>query len=112
MSAPHQAGMNVSERGLMFWLPPGGFGNEIAASAWAELADLPEDELAGVLFALTDARIAAYVAVPRPVRKAATRGPRRYRLWVDSLRYRRAEDVLMDVLAALHHTRPPTPRRC
>jgi hypothetical protein len=79
----------------MFWLPPGGFDNGLTASAWAEIADLTEDKLADVLFALAEADIAGYVAVPHP---AAVQQPVSYRLWVDSLRYRRAEDLLMELL--------------
>lgn len=101
--------MDFGDRGPMFWLPPHGFGNGIDASAWAELADLPEGEVAAVLFEMADARIAAYVAIPHPTRRVGSPPPVRYRLWVDSLCYWRAEDLLMQVLAALHHTRPPTP---
>lgn len=36
----------------MFWLPPGGFGNGVPATSWAEIADMGEDQLAEVLFAL------------------------------------------------------------
>lgn len=90
----------------MFWLPPGGFGNGIGAQAWAELADLPEDEVASVLFTLAEAGIGGYVAVPRSLRG---RFPVMYRLWVDSLHYRHAEDILMELLATLHGRRPPRP---
>ena len=108
MSAPHDGGMEFAGRGPRFWLPPNGFGNGIGASAWAELADLPEGELEAVMFEMTDARIAAYVAIPRAApHPADPHAPVMYRLWVDSLRYRHAEDLLMEVLAKLHHTRPP-----
>lgn len=109
VSAPHGSGMDFTGRGPMFWLPPGGFDNGIDASAWAELADLPEGEVAEVLFGLQEAGIAAYVAIGQQARRGAGSGPVRYRLWVDTLRYRRAEDLLMDILATLHHTRPPRP---
>jgi hypothetical protein len=86
-------------RGRMFWLPPHGFGNGISAGAWAELAYLTEDEVPAVLFALTDDGIAGYVAVLNPqLHVRADDVSTTYRLWVDSLRYRHAEDVLMEVL--------------
>lgn len=95
----------------MFWLPPNGFGNGVAATNWAELADLPERELAGVLFALAEAGIGGYVAVPHisAAKRFQRTDPETYRLWVDSLRYRHAEDILMRVLAELHGKHPPTP---
>ena len=99
MSAPHDTpDPSVDRRGRAFWLPPGGFGNGIDASAWAEIADLTEDELPKVLFALTESRIAGYVAIvhAKPVEAGNTHIV--YRLWVDSLRYLQAEDVLMKVL--------------
>jgi hypothetical protein len=93
----------------MFWLPLGGFGNAVPARAWAEVADLSTDEVADVLMALADAGIAGYIAVPHRPRDAARRYSVdvRYRLWVDSLRYLSAENVLMEVLARLHGRRPP-----
>ncbi|OAP22958.1 MULTISPECIES: hypothetical protein [Amycolatopsis] len=92
MSSPHTPDPGYDRRGPMFWLPPHGFGNGIRARAWAEIADLTAQELDQVFTALTDANIAAYAAT---VHGRA----RRYRLWVDSLRYLHAEDVLMEVLA-------------
>ncbi|WP_020502531.1 hypothetical protein [Sciscionella marina] len=94
-------------RGAMFWLPDTGFGNGVPASHWAELADLPEGELAPVLFALFEADIGAYAARRHPpLRLPDAHSP--YRLWVDSLYYRSAEEVLMTELARLHGVRPPT----
>jgi hypothetical protein len=99
MSASHDIpDPSNDQRGRAFWLPPGGFGNGIGASAWAEIADLTEEELPKVLFALVESRIAGYVAIVQP--KAVEAGNMQivYRLWVDSLRYLQAEDVLMEVL--------------
>lgn len=93
----------------MFWLPPGGFGNGIPATAWAELADLTEDEVAPVMMELAGAAIAGYVGVPHHPRDASRRytGNARYRLWVDSMHYHSAESLLMELLAVLHDRRPP-----
>ncbi|MBN9743315.1 hypothetical protein DMP23_19765 [Amycolatopsis sp. A1MSW2902] len=93
MSAPHHPDPDYSERGIMFWLPPHGVGNGIDAQAWAEIADLTAEELDQVFAALADAGIAGYAATVHG-------RPDRYRLWVDSLRYLHAEDVLMTVLRA------------
>ncbi|GAA4618696.1 hypothetical protein [Saccharopolyspora hordei] len=98
MSSPHhEPDGGFGERGPMFWLPPGGFSNGLEATNWAELADLGEGQLADVLFTLADAGIAGYVAHPTGGRTT------KYRLWVDTLQYRRAEDVLMDVFRAHDH---------
>lgn len=99
MSAPHHdPGDGFAGRGPMFWLPPGGFGNGVPATNWAEIADIGEDQLAGVLFALAEAGIGGYVAIP-----AGRRGSSRRRLWVDALQYRRAEDLLMPLFRDHDH---------
>jgi hypothetical protein len=105
VGSSHDERPDVS-RSRMYWLPPNSFGNGIDAEAWAELADLSETEVAGVMFAFAEARIGANVALPRAtVRHEHSR----YRLWVDTRQYRRAEDLLMEVLAELRHRRPPNP---
>jgi hypothetical protein len=81
----------------MFWLPPAGVDNGIWASAWAELADLDAADIAPLLQLLAEADVAGYVATPGGNRRS--RGEHVvHRLWVDSLRYHRAEDVLMAYL--------------
>ncbi len=82
---------------IMFWLPPGGVDNGIWASTWAELADVRPDDVESVLNVLADADIGGYVATPtgRPWR---SRWSGNRRLWVDSLQYYRAEDLLMAYL--------------
>jgi hypothetical protein len=75
----------------------GGRRQRVSASAWAELADLDAAEVAPVLRLLADADVGGYVGKPgggikRPDRRAI------HRLWVDSLQYHRAEDVLMAFL--------------
>ncbi|MBF6066131.1 hypothetical protein IU500_34760 [Nocardia terpenica] len=82
----------------MFWLPPHGFGNSLPARAWAILADLTEKQLETVLFALADARIAGYVATVHTTPLQHGDNTTAWRLWVDSLKYRHAEDILMDIL--------------
>lgn len=98
MSSPCRGMGNPAWYNVMFWLPPGGIGNEIFAEYWAELADLDASDVGPVLDRLADAGIGGYVATPggtlsRNLRRHPTR-----RLWVDSLQYHRAEDVLMTYL--------------
>lgn len=65
-----------------------------ASRGWAELADLDATEVAPVLRLLADADVGGTPGggIKRPDRRAI------HRLWVDSLQYHRAEDVLMAFL--------------
>lgn len=103
MSSPLNPLPNSTQRGIMFWLPPGGTDNRVWAQAWAELADIDEADVEPVLAALADANVAGYVATPGGIR-SRRRQQVIHRLWVDSLRYHRAEDVLM---AYLHNRSHP-----
>jgi hypothetical protein len=93
------------DRGPMFWLPPGGFGNGLTATAWAQIADLSDDNLPEVLFSLTESGIPAHVAALRRRPGSKADGLRRttYRLWVASSSYGRAQDVLMPLYRAFEH---------
>ena len=104
MSSPHQPLPNPSNLGRAFWLPPGGTDNGIDATAWAELVDLEAREVVPVLGLLASAGIAAYVAIPAG-HFAHPRKPICHRLWVDSLQYHHAEDLLMELLRENRH--PP-----
>ena len=81
----------------MFWLPPGGTDNGVWASSWAELADLDADDIDAVLGLLARADVGGYVATPGG-RAHRPGQPIVHRLWVDSLRYHKAEDLLMAYL--------------
>jgi hypothetical protein len=83
---------------VMFWLPPGGIGNGVRASAWAELADLDADDVDTILGVLAAADVGGYVATPGG-RARRRKEPVVHRLWVDSLQYHKAEDVLMAYFA-------------
>lgn len=98
MSSPISRIPNLASRDVMFWLPPGGIDNGVWASAWAELADLAPSDIAPVLYLLAQADVGGYIATPG----GAARPDRRviHRLWVDSLQYHRAEDVLISYLNA------------
>lgn len=97
MSSASRPPAEPSRLGIMFWLPPGGIDNGVWASAWAELADLEAADVPPVLQLLADADVGGYVGTPgggikRPGRRVI------HRLWVDSMQYHRAEDVLMSFL--------------
>lgn len=100
MNAPRETpDHSIGRRGVAFWLPPHGFDNGLPAAAWAEIADLSEHELPTVLLALSEARIAVYAAIVHPRLADVIRDDRSaYRIWVDTMRFRQAEDVLMEVL--------------
>jgi hypothetical protein len=93
----------------MFWLPPGGCGNGLDAPAWAEIADLLDEEVVLVIPELTAAHIPAYLAPPHQRSGSADPTVLRRRLWVDSTQYHRTEDVLMRVLAQFGHDMSPRP---
>jgi hypothetical protein len=94
MSSPLRPIGNPAAFDITFWLLPAGTDNGVWASAWAELADLDPVDIGPVLRALATAGVGGYVATPgghaRHRRQDAT-----HRLWVDSLQYHKAEDVLM-----------------
>lgn len=97
MSPPSSRIGNPAQFGVMFWLPPGGIDNGVPASYWAELADLECCEFRQVLALLAGADIGGYVATPGARTRNSDRPPI-HRLWVDSLQYHRAEDILMAYL--------------
>jgi hypothetical protein len=92
MSSPINPLAGASHRTVAFWLPPGGTDNGVWATNWAELADLHPDDVAAVLHLLADAGVGGYVAT---IRGRTRHADPIHRLWVDSLQYHRAEDILM-----------------
>jgi hypothetical protein len=96
MSSPFRPIDNLAGLSVMFWLPPGGTDNGVWASAWAELADVEPEQVGPVLALLADAGVGGYLATPGG--RVAQGRPVIHRLWVDSLQYHRAEDVLMNYL--------------
>jgi hypothetical protein len=97
MSSPSRPIGNPAQFDVMFWLPPGGMDNGVWATYWAELADLEAGDVGPVLALLADADVGGYVATPGGQQHYRRRPPI-HRLWVDSLRYHRAEDILMAYL--------------
>jgi hypothetical protein len=94
---------DLAQRDVMFWLPPGGRDNGVWADTWAILADLGSGDATKVLDLLAEADVGGYVAVPGG-QKARPKGPVCHRLWVDSMQYHRAEDVLMRFLRDHQHS--------
>lgn len=100
MSSPINPISKPARLGVEFWLPPGGIDNGVWASNWAELADLEPCDVGAVLGLLAQAGVGGYVATLGG-RRTGHR-PLIHRLWVDSLRYHRAEDVLMAYFNSSH----------
>jgi hypothetical protein len=102
-------GWPLSERGPAAWLPPFGHGNGLHAPTWAPIADVDGELVDDLLAAFAEAGVPAYASpVQWPSRRAGTRRNRlvtSQRLWVGSMRYATAEDVLrieLPRLAARH----------
>jgi hypothetical protein len=95
VSSPSRPVRDPARFDVMFWLPPGGTDNGVWASAWAELADLDADDIDAILDLLVSADVGGYVATPGG-RASRRQKPVVHRLWVDSLRYHQAEDLLME----------------
>jgi hypothetical protein len=87
---PHRNGAPID---FMFWLPPDGRDNGVWAVTWALIADLESDDAVPVLDVLAEAGIGGYTA-SRADLGDPTGTPVGHRLWVDSMQYRRAQQVL------------------
>ena len=90
MSLPLRPLSDLQRRDIAFWLPPGGHDNGVFAAYWGELADLEAGDVEPLLAELADAGVGAYIGTPGGRRSRGV-----HRLWVDSLQYHRAEDVLV-----------------
>lgn len=83
-----------------YWLPPYGRGNGLDALFWTPLAELSDAQADAVLRALRDQDIPAWVAeVRRHGAPSVADRERPNDLWVASVQYDRAQEVLMRVLA-------------
>lgn len=99
MSSPLRPIRDPARFDVMFWLPPGGIDNGVWASAWAELADLNAEDIGAVLCLLAGADVGGYVGTPGG-RRYRSGAPVVRRLWVDSMQYHKAEDLLMGYLGS------------
>ena len=93
----------ADERGRPFWLPPGGWGNGLEASAWVALAAVAGEHLATLLLAdLREAGVPAYAATvhhPRPGRARPTLPT--VRIWVGADHFGTGEAALLRSLSEL-----------
>jgi hypothetical protein len=85
---------DVAARDIAYWLAPGGTDNGVWADTWTQIADLECDAVTEVLDLLAKVDVGGYAAIPGGQR-ARAKGPVRHRLWVDSMQYGLAEDVLI-----------------
>lgn len=86
----------VSNEILPFWLPYGGIGNGLGCESWTPIVDANGG---GAATALLQAFRAAHVpAYSASLRSAGRMQHVRYRLWVGSTAYSRAESTLLHVL--------------
>jgi hypothetical protein len=76
----------------MYWLPPGGRDNGFWVDTWVILAELEIGYLTTILDLPAEGGIGGYVAT-RGGHKARAHGC--HHLYVDTMRYHRAEDMLM-----------------
>lgn len=84
---------DVAARDIAYWLAPGGRDNGVWADTWTQIADLESHDVAEVLDLLARVDVGGYAAIPGG--RARLKGPLRHRLWVDSMQYGLAEDVLI-----------------
>lgn len=78
-----------------YWLPFSGRDNGIPAINWMVIADLEAGDVTTVLDLLAKAGVGGYAVAPLG-RRARAIG--RHAIYVDAMRYHRAEDVLMLLL--------------
>jgi hypothetical protein len=97
----------LAQRSVMYWLPFGGWDNGVWADTWVILADIENEDVTAVLDLLAEADVGAYAAVPHGQK---ARAGARHHLYVDTMRYYRAEDVLMLFLRG-KEPRPDDARR-
>jgi hypothetical protein len=84
---------DVVSRDIAYWLAPGGRDNGVWADTWTQIADLEADDVSEVLDLLARADVGGYAAIPGG--RARMKAPLRHRLWVDSMQYGLAEDVVI-----------------
>jgi hypothetical protein len=101
MSSVSRRIRNGARIDIMFWLPPGGRDNGVFADTWAWVADLESADTGPVLDVLAEAGIGGYTAIPGSARSHSG-ATVCHQLWVDSMQYRRAQDVLVRYLRHRH----------
>lgn len=97
-ASPNSGSLGHGPLPRAYWLPPHGHSNGLDAPAWAPIADIPTQDVELLLAALRVAGVPGYAAAVGPPGKR-----RSYRLWVASLRYSAAEEVLRITLSRPTH---------
>ncbi|HTX80860.1 MAG TPA: hypothetical protein VME44_01680 [Streptosporangiaceae bacterium] len=97
-ASAHRSVDNAENFGRLWWLPSRGRGNGLSDAGWAPIADVDAFIVAPLLTELRIAGVPAHVApVPVPpsqLLRSQAAGRARYRLWVGTSAYSRAEDLL------------------
>jgi hypothetical protein len=100
--------INLDPFTRLWWLPPGGLGNDLDDRAWAPALELSQPDVPAVLAALRAASVPAYAA---PARLSATAlsvpSAERpdWQLWVGTSAYGTAEAALLTVMPAVNRRR-------
>jgi hypothetical protein len=87
----------LQQRSVMYWLPPGGTDNGVWATTWTLIAELDAHDAQQILGKLAAADVGAYVAAPSGRYKP---GSSTSMLYVDTIQFTLASDVLMQFLRA------------
>ena len=98
--------VDLMQLGRPYWLPPYGHGNGLDALFWVCIAEIPRSVVSVVLDALRALDIPGWVAPTTAPYKThgVEDGTAAYRLWVATIQFDSAEDVLMRVLNdSAHH---------
>jgi hypothetical protein len=105
MSAPvSRPAEQAGQRGRLWWLPSGGYGNGLDDDTWAPVLEVSEQIVPALLQMLGEAGVPAHAA---PARSGAhrlrdhSRRPEGYQLWVGASAYGQAEMILVTAMPYL-----------
>jgi hypothetical protein len=94
----------TGQRGRLWWLPAGGYGNGLDDATWTPVLEVSERVVPRLLQMLGEVGVPAYAAPARPRAnrlRDRTRRPEGYQLWVGASLYGRAEMTLIRVMPCL-----------
>lgn len=103
-SVTRPAEQRAGDFARLWWLPSGGYGNELGDDSWVPVLQISEQVVPRVLSALREAGVPGYAAPARPASgRLANRSqqPDSWQLWVGASGYGRAETVLLAVMPSL-----------
>jgi hypothetical protein len=90
--------------GRLWWLPSGGYGNELDDDSWAPALEVSEQVVPRVLSLLRVAGVPAYAAPARPAAgrlRDRSGQPAGYQLWVGASACGRAEATLLAAMPSV-----------